>query len=415
MLHLDAIRSQFPSLSRLQDDVPLVYLDGPAGTQVPMSVANRVSEVLIHHSANRSGQFATSREVDQLMDEAHTAAADLLQVQDPRSIAFGPNMTTLTFQFSRALARTWSPGDEVLVSSLDHDANFTPWILAARDAGATVHTIPIQTSDATLCMDSLRKLLSAKTRLVAVTAASNAVGSLTDIREIAQCAHEVGAELFVDAVHYAPHRRIDAEAWNCDFLVCSAYKFFGPHIGMLYGKPHRMQSLVPYKLRPAPDSIPGRWMTGTQNHACIAGVTAAIDYLASLSRLDAEHHSRRARLDDSFSQIQEYETLLIARLIDGLRSIDSVKIFGIVEADRMHARAPTIAFQVRGMDSLSVAKQLGQRSICAWHGNYYALPLTAALGTEPEGMVRLGCMHYNTPEEIDRTLNAIQEIATHIR
>jgi cysteine desulfurase family protein (TIGR01976 family) len=412
MLNLEKIRSQFPSLSRLHHGQPMIYLDGPAGSQVPECVARRVHDAMIHHNANRSGCFATSREVDQLMHEAHIAVSDLLQASDPKSIAFGPNMTTLTFHFSRALARTWAPGDEVVVSRLDHDANYTPWVLAARDAGAILRTIDIRREDATLCMDSLRSQLNSKTKLVAVTAASNAVGSLTNIPEIARLVHGVGAELFVDAVHYAPHRRIDVEAWDCDYLVCSGYKFFAPHVGILYGKPDRMQSLVPYKLRPAPDSIPGRWMTGTQNHSCIAGVTAAIDYLASLSTLDGASHARRARLDDSFSQIEQAETELITRLIQGLKQMESITLYGITDNDRMHQRAPTVAFQVRGLDSATVAKKLGEQGICCWHGNYYAVPLTTALGTDTEGMVRIGCMHYNTAAEIDRTLAAIQEIAS---
>ena len=412
MLELDRIRSQYPSLSRLQDEQPMVYLDGPAGSQVPECVARRVYDAMIHHNANRSGHFATSREVDQIMQEAHVAVSDLLQADDPKSISFGPNMTTLTLHFSRALARTWAPGDEVMVSRLDHDANFTPWVLAARDAGATLRTIDIRREDATLCMDSLREQLSPQTKLVAVTAASNAVGSLTNIPEIARLVHGVGAELFVDAVHYAPHRRINVNAWNCDYLVCSAYKFFAPHIGILYGKPDRMQALVPYKLRPAPDSIPGRWMTGTQNHACIAGVTAAIDYLASLSHLDPSSHSRRLRLDDSFAHIERTETALISRLIEGLKRIEHVTLFGIIEAERMHLRAPTVAFQIRGFDSSTVAAKLGDQGICCWHGNYYAVPLTTALGTDPQGMVRIGCMHYTPAGEIDRTLAAIRETAS---
>lgn len=410
MLDLDKIRSQFLSLSRVHLDRPMIYLDGPAGSQVPECVARCVYETMIHHNANRSGHFPTSREVDQIMHDAHVAASDFLQARDPSSVSFGPNMTTLTFQVSRALARTWGPGDEVVVSSLDHDANYTPWILAARDAGATVRTIDLCRADATLCMDSLRQQLSSKTKLVAVTAASNAVGSLTDIPEIARLTHAVGAELFVDAVHYAPHRRMDVETWDCDYLVCSGYKFFAPHIGILYGKPERMQMLVPYKLRPAPDAIPGRWMTGTQNHACIAGVTAAIDYLASLSTLDSARDSRRLRLDDSFAQIQQSETVLILRLIDGLQRNPKITLYGITDVDRMDQRAPTVAFQVRGYDSSTVAAKLGERGICSWHGNYYALPLTTALGTEPDGMVRLGCMHYNTAAEIDRTLAAIEEL-----
>ena len=408
------IRNLFPALDRLHGARPLVYLDGPAGTQVPRSVADRIHECMIHHNANRAGKFITSGEVDELMEQAHRTVADLLQVEDPSSIVFGPNMTTLTLAFSRALSRTWSPGDEVIVSKLDHDANYTPWVLAAKDAGVSVRTIEIHAQDATLDLDSLESQLSSRTKLVALTAASNAVGSLTDIPAIATMVHKVGAELFVDAVHYAPHRRIDVRKWDCDYLVCSAYKFFGPHIGILYGRSERMQSLEPYKLRPSPDKNPGRWMTGTQNHACIAGVTAAVDYLASLASdmvTEPEKRSRLELLDAAFEWIEHVETKLIERLILGLQRIRGVRIYGITDTQRFKFRAPTVAFCLDRFDSLAVATKLGQAGICAWHGNYYALPLTLALGTEPQGMVRLGCMHYNTFEEIDYTLEEISKLA----
>ncbi|MBM3963443.1 MAG: aminotransferase class V-fold PLP-dependent enzyme, partial [Planctomycetes bacterium] len=274
--------------------------------------------------------------------------------------------------------------------------------------GVTVRMVDIDPIDATLCMKSLAYQLGPKTRLVAVTAASNAVGSITDIPTIAKMVHEVGAELFVDAVHFAPHRRIDVYRWNCDYMVCSAYKFFGPHIGILYGRPQRMQELKPYKLRPSPELIPGRWMTGTQNHACIAGVTAAIDYLASLA---GSGTSRREKLDIAFNDIVTLETQLIANLIEGLQRIPGVKVFGITDVDRLHERAPTVAFQIAGIKSADAAAALGEQGICGWHGNYYALPLTEALKTEPEGMIRLGCMHYNTKDEVARTLDVIQTIA----
>jgi len=408
------LRSLFPALARIHDGRPLVYLDGPAGTQVPTSVAQRVAQCMIEHNANRAGKFITSNEVDELMDHAHRAVADFLQVDDPKSIAFGPNMTSLTLSFSRALARTWSPGDEILVSNLDHDANYTPWVLAAKDAGVVVRTIAIAPQDATLDIESLESQLNSRTKLVAVTAASNAVGSLTDIPLIASLVHRVGAELFVDAVHYAPHRRIDITNWDCDYLVCSAYKFFGPHIGILYGRPERMQTLEPYKLRPSPNSIPGRWMTGTQNHACIAGVTAAIDYIASIAEdhdQDDTGSSRRTRLDQAFEWIDSVETELIQHLLAGLQRIPGVRLYGITDPKRANERAPTVAFCLDRMESAEVATRLAEVGICAWHGNYYALPLTLALGTEPHGMVRLGCMHYNTIEEIDRTLDAITYIA----
>lgn len=376
---------------------------------------------MLHHNANRSGRFATSREVDAGMKHAHQVFADFLGAPCPESVAFGPNMTSLTLQFSRAIAREWKAGDRILVSQLDHDANFTPWILAAQDRGVEVCQIAVNKQDVTLDLDSLRSLLTDRTRLVAVTAASNAVGSLTPVRQIADMVHSVGAELFVDAVHYAPHRSVDVSEWNCDYLVCSAYKFFGPHIGVLYGRPERMMQLNPYKLRPAPDSLPVRWMTGTQNHACIAGAAAAVEYIASLSdssttspvaatQVSASATSLRAKLVDAMNQIQNHEMQLVQRLIAGLQSISGVQIFGIVEAARMSERAPTVAFRLDSMKSIDVAERLGDEGVFVWHGNYYALPLTTALGTEPDGMVRIGCMHYNTQEEIDRTIDLIRSI-----
>jgi len=409
--NIHSIRSQFPSLSRTIDGQQAIYLDGPAGTQVPQSVVNRIGDCMLNHNANRAGRFATSREVDEIMNQSHAVFADFLGANSADSIAFGPNMTTLTLQFSRALSREWKSGDRILVSSLDHDANFTPWVLAARDAGAEVKVIEIHRPDATLDMDSLDGLLNDRTRLVAVTAASNAVGSLTSIREIANRTHAVGAELFVDAVHLAPHRLIDVVELDCDFLVCSAYKFFGPHIGVLYGRRHRMLQLNPYKLRPAPESLPGRWMTGTQNHACIAGAAAAVEYIASLSSIPADATNRRLRIQDAMNEIAQYETQLISHLIRGLSSVRGIKLFGITDSGRMDERAPTVCFQVAGIKSIDVAQSLGDRGVFSWHGNYYALPLTQSLGTEPDGMVRLGCMHYNMIEEIDVAIEHIGEIA----
>ena len=409
--NVERVRSQFPSLSRMLDGKQAIYFDGPAGSQVPRSVVDRISECMLHHNANRSGRFATSREVDAIMNQCHQVFCDFVGAASPESIAFGPNMTSLTLQFSRALSQEWRPGDRILVSSLDHDANFTPWVLAAKDAGAEVKVIRIRTSDATLDLASLDELLNERTRLVAVTAASNAVGSLTPIREIAKRVHSVGAELFVDAVHMAPHKSMDVTDWNCDYLVCSAYKFFGPHIGVLYGRKDRMQSLIPYKLRPAPDSLPGRWMTGTQNHACIAGAAAAVDYIASLSPIPADHQNRRERLIDAMSIISNYETELISKLLEGLLSIPRFKVFGITDPNRMSERAPTVSFQVAGATSIEVAQRLGDQGVFAWHGNYYALPLTESLGTEPAGMVRLGCMHYNTLEEVERTLDLLRTMS----
>lgn len=416
MFDIDSIRRQFPSLQRIQNGKPVAYLDGPAGTQVPQSVVDRISESMLHHNANRSGRFATSREVDAGMKHAHQVFADFLNAPCPESVAFGPNMTSLTLQFSRAIAREWKSGDRILVSQLDHDANFTPWVLAAQDKGVEVCQIAVKKQDVTLDLESLRNQLTDRTRLVAVTAASNAVGSLTPVRQIADMVHSVGAELFVDAVHYAPHRSIDVSDWNCDYMVCSAYKFFGPHIGVLYGRPERLMQLTPYKLRPAPESLPVRWMTGTQNHACIAGAAAAVEYIASLSVSSAPSpvatsaSGLRARLVDAMDQIQNHEMQLVQRLLMGLQSIKGVQVFGIVEGAKMAERAPTVAFRMDSMKSIDVAQRLGDEGVFVWHGNYYALPLTTALGTEPDGMVRIGCMHYNTQEEIDRTLDLLRSI-----
>jgi cysteine desulfurase family protein (TIGR01976 family) len=421
LFDIASIRRQFPSLQRIQNGKPVAYLDGPAGTQVPQSVVDQISESMLHHNANRSGRFATSREVDAGMKHAHQVFADFLNAPCPESVAFGPNMTSLALQFSRAIAREWKAGDRILVSQLDHDANFTPWVLAAQDRGVEVCQIAVNKQDVTLDLESLRNLLTDRTRLVAVTAASNAVGSLTPVRQIADMVHSVGAELFVDAVHYAPHRCVDVSEWNCDYLVCSAYKFFGPHIGVLYGRPERMMQLTPYKLRPAPDSLPVRWMTGTQNHACIAGAAAAVEYIASLSesstaspvaatQVSPSAGSLRAKLVNAFDQIQDHEMHLVQRLITGLQSMKGVQIFGIVDGPRMSQRAPTVAFRMDSMKSIDVAQRLGDEGVFVWHGNYYALPLTTALGTEPDGMVRIGCMHYNTQEEIDRTLDLLRSI-----
>ncbi|MCA9221365.1 MAG: cysteine desulfurase-like protein, partial [Planctomycetales bacterium] len=276
---VQSLRQQFPALARRQNDQPAVYLDGPAGTQVPRRVIDAIADYLSHRNANHGGLFATSRESDAMLDEAHRAFADLLGADDPDCVYFGPNMTTLTFALSRAVATTWRPGDEIIVTRLDHDANVTPWVLAARDAEVEVRFAEIHREDCTLDVDHLRSLLNERTRLVAVGAASNSSGSINPIREIASWAHAVGAWMFVDAVHYAPHALIDVAEIGCDFLACSAYKFFGPHVGVMWGRRELLESLPAYKLRPAPNELPGRWMTGTQSHETIAGAAEAVNYL----------------------------------------------------------------------------------------------------------------------------------------
>ena len=307
-----------------------------------MCVIEAIGSYLRTSNANHGGIFATSRESDSMLDAAHQALADLFGAADPNGIVFGANMTTLTFSLSRALARTWQAGDEIVVTRLDHDANVTPWVLAARDAGATVHHLAIHPHDCTLDLDDLRRKLSPRTRLVAVGAASNAVGTINPVAEICRLAHAVGVEVFVDAVHAAPHLLPDVAAWDCDWLVASAYKFFGPHIGVLWGRTDRLAKLEAYKLRPASDTLPGKWMTGTQNHECIAGALAAVDYLAERYRqMDSQVTGCRQALTVAYTAIGDYERELAARMMAGFSRLSSVQVFGIGEPARLAERVPT--------------------------------------------------------------------------
>ncbi|MEO2019847.1 MAG: cysteine desulfurase-like protein [Fuerstiella sp.] len=411
--HIDRIRSQFPALARQAGELPAAFFDGAAGTQVPQCVIDAVSQYFVHHNANHGGLFPTSRESDVMLAAAHQAAADLLGSDDPDTVSFGPNMTTLTLSLSRALGRTWSPGDEVIVSRLDHDANFTPWVLAAADAGATVRYIDIDPTDCTLDMDDFKAKLNDRTRLVAVGCASNAVGSINPVKEICRLSRTAGALTFLDAVHFAPHSLIDVNDFGCDFLACSAYKFFGPHVGMLWGRRPLLEELTAYKLRPASNALPDKWMTGTQNHECIAGTLAAIDYLATLGRTVADDESlpRRAALKQAYQAITEYEQQLIWHLIDGLRSLESFRLWGIADPHRATERLPTISITHARRTPAEIAEELGRQGLFVWHGNYYALPLTERLGLEPDGMIRVGIVHYNTLAEVDRLLAALRNLS----
>jgi cysteine desulfurase family protein (TIGR01976 family) len=408
---IDACRRQFPALAREMDGQPFVYLDGPAGSQVPQRVIDAVSGYYSQTNANHGGLFATSRESDALLATAHRAVADFLGVDSPESTIFGANMTSLTFALSRALARTWQPADEVIVTRLDHDANISPWVLAARDAGATVRRVDFRPEDCTLDMDQLRQSLNERTRLVAVSSASNSVGTINPIEEICRLAHDAGAQVFVDAVHYAPHARIDVARWGCDYLACSAYKFFGPHVGLMWGRPELLEALRAYKVRPADDHLPNKWMTGTQNHEGIAGVAAAIEYLADLGRSFAPDVSdRRAALSVAFGEIGTYERGLCRQLLAGLGELPSVRVWGITDPARLPQRVPTVSITHRKLPAADLAEHLGQRGIFAWHGHFYALELTEALGLEPAGLVRLGLLHYNTAGEVDRLLAVLRAL-----
>ena len=404
-------RRQFPALARQVAGSTAVFFDGPAGSQVPGRVIEAMGNYLAGTNANRGGLFATSRESDSLLESAHSALAALLGTGDPDTVVFGPNMTSLTFAFSRALARTWQPGDEVLVTRLAHDANLTPWVLAARDAGAVVRHVEIRPDDCTLDLDDLAGKLSPRARLVAVGCASNAVGTVNPVQQIGRMAHEVGALVFLDAVHYAPHRLLEVEAWDCDFLVCSAYKFFGPHVGLLWGRRELLQQLPAYKVRPAPDGIPGRWMTGTQNHEGIAGTLAAVEYLEELGRtLAPGAPGGRAALIAAYQGIAAHEGRLMTELLAGLADLPDVKVWGITDPARFDQRVPTVAITHQRVRPSELAEHLGGRGIFVWHGNFYALPLTEALGLEPDGLLRIGMLHYNTSEEVQRLLAALAEV-----
>ncbi|MFO0817415.1 MAG: cysteine desulfurase-like protein [Pirellulales bacterium] len=409
--HVAQFRRQFPALKREIAGQPAAFFDGPAGTQTPRPVIDAICQYLERCNANHGGRFATARESDALLDEAHRALADFVGASDPDEIAFGANMTTLTLALSRALSRTWKPGDEVLVTRLDHDANFTPWVLAARDAGATVKIAEIHRADGTLDLEDLRAKITEKTRLVAVGVASNSVGTINPVEQITQWAHEAGALVFLDNVHAAPHRLTDVSRWNCDFLACSAYKFFGPHVGILWGRRELLESLEAYKVRPAPNSLPGKWMTGTQNHECIAGTLAAVDYLAQIGRdvTGNARADRRQALVAAFDAIVPYERELGQRLLAGLNALPHLRVWGIREPERAAERCATFSFTHAQKPAAQVADELGRRGLFAWHGNYYALNLSEAWGREPEGMVRVGLVHYNTAAEVDRLIEALRE------
>jgi cysteine desulfurase family protein (TIGR01976 family) len=375
-------------------------------------VIDAVSHSLAHANANCHGAFATSRENDNMLQAARLGLADLLGADDPAAVCFGLNMTSLTFSLSRALAKTWRRGDEVIVTRLDHDANVRPWALAARDAGASVRFVGIRHQDGTLDTDDLRAKLSPRTRLVAVACASNATGSVNPVRDICTWSHEAGALVFLDAVHFAPHALMDVQFWECDFLACSAYKFFGPHVAILWGRRKLLEELSAYKVRPAPNSPPEKWMTGTQNHEGIAGALAAVDYLADLGRAVAgrEAMERREALRTAFSAISRYERALAARLLTELPRRSNVTVRGITDPQRLDQRLPTVSITHAEKKPVELAEQLGERGFFVWHGNYYAVELTEALGLEPAGMLRIGLAHYNTLDEVDRFLEVMERL-----
>ena len=410
-LDLTYVRSQFPSLTQTVNGHPAVFFDGPGGTQVPQRVIDAISDYLRRDNANSGGNYPTSRRTDAIIAEARSAMADFLHC-GADEVAFGPNMTTLTFAISRAIGRELKPGDEILVTRLDHDANVSPWLGMAEDRGVTVRWAEIHDEDCTLDMADLASKINARTKLVAVGYASNAVGTINPVKEIVRLAHAAGALAFIDAVHYTPHGVIDVAALDCDFLVCSTYKFFGPHMGVLFGKREHLKRLRPYKVRPLTDAIPYRWEWGTLNHECIAGITACVEYIADIGRrARPDVTTLRAAIQAAYEVTHEHERALLERAIAGLSRIPGLKIYGIADPARFAQRCATLAIRIEGHTPLELATKLGDRGFFTWDGNYYALNLTEHLNVEKSGgFLRIGLVHYNTVEEVDRLLTALREI-----
>ena len=405
------VRAQFPSLETHVNGQPAAFLDGPAGTQVPTQVMHAIQSYLMNANANTSGAFLTSRRTDEMIAGTRAAMADFFHCE-PDEVVFGQNMTTITFSISRSIGRELSAGDEIVLTTLDHDANFSPW-KALEEKGVIIRQVDIREEDCTLDVDDLKNKLSSKTKLVAVGYASNAVGTINPVAEITRLGHAAGALVYIDAVHYAPHGSIDVQALDCDFLVCSPYKFFGPHMGALYGKSEHLHRLRPYKVRPCTDQVPDRWESGTQVHELIAGIGAAVEYLATLGRRsDRKVETRREALVAAYRTTAAYERRLISRLIDGLQVIPGVRLYGISDPSRFGERCATLSLRIGNHHPTTVARFLGERGIFTWDGNYYALNLTERLGVESQGgLLRIGLVHYNTMEEVERLLTALREFA----
>ena len=415
---VSSLRAEFPALQQTAGGRPLIFFDGPGGTQVHGSVIEAMGRYLTEANSNAHGAFLYSRRTDETTDAARQALADFLNAPRPEEIVFGANMTTLTFTISRAIGRTLSPGDEIVVTRLDHDADIAPW-LALQEQGAVIRHVDFDPSDCTLDMAEMEAAINPRTKLVTVGYASNAVGTINDIRRIGELAHAVGAWVYVDSVHYAPHGPIDVQTIDCDFLVCSTYKFFGPHLGVLYGRYELLEALPAYKVRPAPQDPPGKFETGTGNFEAQAGATAAVDYLASVGRRFggefaekyASFEGRRRELKAAMAAIQAYERELCERFVAGLDEIPGLRIYGITDPARFDERAPTVSFTLEGLTPNQVARRLDEANIFVWDGNFYALAVTERLGLEEQGgLVRVGLAHYSTPEEVDTLVGVLADM-----
>jgi len=403
-------RSQFPSLAQAVNGQPAVFLDGPGGTQVPQRVIDAISQYLGRNNANTGGAYQTSRNTDRMIAGARAAMGDFLNC-DPDEVVLGPNMTTLTYAISRAIGEQLGPGDEIVLTLLDHDANFSPW-KALEEKGVTIRAAAFNRADCTIDMNDLAGRINNRTRVVAVGYASNAVGTINHVADVVRLAREAGALSYIDGVHYAPHGLIDVRALDCDFLACSTYKFFGPHMGVLYGKREHLKRFKPYKVRPNTDNIPNCWEWGTLNHECIAGIGACIDYWEELGRrAKAGVGSRREAIVAAHEAIHPHERAMMDRMISGLLELPGLTLYGISDVRQFERRCATVAVRVEGFTPLQLATKLGERGFFTWDGNYYALNLTEQLDVESSGgFLRIGLVHYNTMEEVEKLLNAMREI-----
>lgn len=415
-LDLFLIREQFPALQR-----PAVFFDNPGGTQIAKKSIDRMTSYLTMHNANHEGAFATSIESDAVLAEAHAAMADLLNAASPDEIVFGNNMTTLTLHVSRSISRTWNPGDMIVVTHMDHDANISPWLLAAKDRGVKVRWVDFDLENGTLDLEDMQAALQEQPKLVAVGYASNALGTINPVKKIIRMAHEAGALVYVDAVQYAPHGMIDVQDLDADFLVCSSYKFFGPHAGILWGRYDLLDSLMAYKVRPASDTPPGKFETGTQNHEGIAGVLGTVEYLEWLGARFGGHYQgdgfdrytgRRLRLKQGMAAMHAYENEISRLMLDILEETPGVHLYGLRDPRRIDERVPTFSFTLKGWHPRQLAERLAQDGIYTWDGHYYAVAVVERLGLmESGGMLRAGPVHYNTLDEVQRFGETLMRIA----
>jgi cysteine desulfurase family protein (TIGR01976 family) len=417
-LELSEIRKQFPALRR-----PAIFLDNPGGTQIARQSLERITSYLVDCNANHGGQFATSRASDAIIEQARAAMADFLNASRPEEIVLGPNMTTLTFRLTRALAPTIQPGDTLVVTRLDHDANVAPWVRLAEDRGANIRRVDFDVETGMLDMADMQKAMAEHPRLVAVGYASNALGTVNPVGKIIEMAHQAGALTYIDAVQYAPHGPIDVQRLGCDFLVCSAYKFFGPHLGALYGRYELLDHLRAYRVRPAPEDPPGKFETGTNNHEGIAGLLGTLEYLAWVGETFGSefanayapdgYSERRLVFKQAMSAIRSYEFDLSHALLQTLEAVPGLRLFGPCDSTHLDWRVPTFSFTLEGHSAEEVALELDADNIYTWDGNFYALSVTERLGLEKPGggLLRVGGVHYNTKEEVAKLGEALLKIS----